>query len=225
MAKLYPYLLCAAVFFAAGRWAFPRQNTPESNDRIAVRLAETAAQSGQIGAENRTIFIGDSIMAGLASASLAPNSVNLALSGDTAKALSRRLDRYRFAASSRCAVIAIGINDLRRGETPQDTSAAIAQIVAALGDARQILVSEILPTSESAKPASSAVREVNDALPAICMPENHCAIVTAHDDLANADDTLANEYSADGLHLSAAGYAAWRKALSAALQEYGCTGE
>ena len=94
------------------------------------------------------IFLGDSITQGLATAAVAPTSINYGIGTSTTADLIGALPTYKSLERAGTVVLAIGINDLARGMR-SDLTSRYQQIVATLPSAASLVWSSLLPVHPS----------------------------------------------------------------------------
>ncbi len=180
------------------------------------------------------VFIGDSITQGWEGAGkeiweklYAPRkALNLGYSGDrTEHVLWRLFNGELPKAHPKAFVVMIGTNNTgHRQDPPEETAAAIKQIVDQLRDRRpdsKILLLSIFPRDE--KP-DGAMRKINDATNAIIKGYADGEAVR-YLDLSSAflDDagTLPGDVMPDFLHPATPGYQIWADAMEPILEEFG----
>ena len=149
-----------------------------------------------------TVFLGDSLTAGLGMAAFTPG-VNLALPGDTTKGLAQRMQDYRLSRAG-TIVLMIGTND-PDGEAAFDSIAQRLPRVPIIWYA----IPPIDPTIEKAR-TNSRIAELNRRIETLCASIDGCTFATLP--LAGPDGRLAYHVG-DGLHLSEEGYEIWRRDL------------
>jgi lysophospholipase L1-like esterase len=155
------------------------------------------------------IFIGDSILQGLAVAAVADRSVNFGISGDTTAGVIKRLPIYRSVERARAIVLHVGVNDLAY-RTPEELLANFHSILTDLPGSRPIVVSAILPLDENVLNYSSGnreIKEINARLASLCREFDRAIYVDAGLRLADTEGNLERKYHVgDGVHLSNQGY-------------------
>jgi lysophospholipase L1-like esterase len=171
------------------------------------------------------VFLGDSIIQGMYVSALDPLSVNFGASGLTSDLLLERLPHYQTLERARLAVVAIGINDIRRRSNAEILSTYVA-ILERIPEHLPVVFSAVLPVNEHVRPgqlrrSNEQIRKLNRDLRRLC--REHSARVTCFDAgprLVNGAGQLAHKYhEGDGLHLSAKGYEVWMDALRLAIAE------
>ena len=122
---------------------------------------------------------------------------NLGLSGDTVGGVADRINRDCAAP----VLLLVGVNDLRNGQSPEEISSAIAELLDAIEG--QVFLIEVLPARDHFAGLSGGLQDLNTRLEAMC--QQGCRWVPTWDVLADGE-MLAEPYSWDGLHLNAQGY-------------------
>jgi lysophospholipase L1-like esterase len=186
---------------------------------IFVLLFFGAAVSGRA-QTNRVVFVGDSITYACNWAATLGNSniVNQGVSGDTTRDILARLDSVA-DPQARAYFIMAGINDLTRGIPPDETVSNIRKIVLTLKQASpdaDIVLQSILPVNSRIRPfpfETSLVKDVNDELRQIADVKTRVVFLDLYPSFLDGNGRLKNEFTYDGLHLSAAGYETWAEIL------------
>ena len=153
------------------------------------------------------VFIGDSLTDRAEWAEIFPgvHVANRGLSGDDTAGLLQRLDGIPMARKS---FLMIGINDLSRGVSVDEVFANYTKIVAALpGEVYVQSTIECNARLDAGCPLAN-VRSLNARLRTL--PN----FIDLNASMSDADGLKAI-YTLDGVHLNAAGYMAWRDAISA----------
>ena len=168
--------------------------------------------------DGAALFLGSSSIQGLAVADVAANAANLGIGGETIPELKQRMSGYTSLPRARLVVLAIGYNDLCC-QPPDRALAAYPALLARIPASTPLVISGVQEGAENPSPA--ATRTFNAGLRALCAARAPCAFV----DIAALLDTPArrDRYAADGVHLSAAGYAAWKQALRQAIASLGAS--
>ncbi|MEZ5727932.1 MAG: GDSL-type esterase/lipase family protein [Burkholderiaceae bacterium] len=168
------------------------------------------------------IFLGDSMVQGLATAAVAPLGVNYGIGGETTEGLLRRLPRYHSLARAAGIVIASGVNDLSIPDE-STTEANIARILDALPPGVPVVLSAILPLDSAARAGyasgNARIERVNARLRALAAVRARVRFADVPGNMRAPDGRLlARLHDGDGLHLNAAGYAKWIAALRMACE-------
>lgn len=169
---------------------------------------------------NRVVFVGDSITYGCNWAATLGNSniVNQGVSGDTTRDILARLDSVA-DTQARTYFIMAGINDLGCGILPEETVSNIRKIILALKQTSpnaDIVLQSILPVNSRIRPfwfETSRVQDMNEELRQIADAKGRVVFLDLYPSFLDGNGRLKNEFTYDGLHLSAAGYEHWTAIL------------
>ena len=182
--------------------------------KLARQVAADAAAP-----EGAVVFLGNSIIEGLDTSAVAPDTLNLGIGGDTSRGLLGRLDRYSSLASARAIVLEIGINDLVHGDGGE-VIANYRRILAQLPKQPRIYLLGLLPIEEKAFVAAhgnlatnAEIARIDVAARELCQRRGNCVLLQPF----GAGGLPPEYHTGDGLHLNAAGYAALATAIKAAL--------
>lgn len=173
----------------------------EADRKTQLRLDEQAPAGA-------SVFLGDSNTVWLATSTVAPLSVNLAISGQTASQLLAGMDAYRSLQRAARVYLMIGTNDLLRDPNAE------------LGPIYRALLSRIpatVPVTLSSVPPLDGqdVRHAVEAARHSCSTDPRCTFVDTHATLTEGGAIRPGVLS-DGVHLTPAGYALWAGALRSA---------
>jgi len=160
--------------------------------------------------ETKIVMLGDSlIMRGDWSLLLPEFSIaNHGVDGNTSTDILKRLDET-LANPAPDILLMVGVNDLQAGRSVPEISANVETISARLTAAGRSVTVQSVPPNDL-PPLQDKIPQLNDALRRLCA-EQDCRFL----DVAAIIPTTA---LADGLHLSADGYAAWADLLRKALR-------
>lgn len=145
-----------------------------------------------------TVYLGDSITAGL----VAPG-VNFGISGATSADVLNVIEKLPSVKRAGVVYLAVGVNDVHDGLP--GTAERFMAIAAAIPAGTSVVWSAVLPSSHP-RISAEAVQRINEAAQAACNSRPRCRFVAA-------PEWRADYLLEDGVHLSAAGYAAWLEAL------------
>lgn len=145
-----------------------------------------------------SVFLGDSITHGLATAAVAPISVNFGISGQTAAQLANSIDRFASVKRASRVYLLIGTNDITLKQA-SELPASFKRIIAAIPANVPIIWSAIMPRAALAEIA----REVNKQAAATCADRPGCVFLDTEKSLSDPS------FYSDGLHLNATGYTVW----------------
>lgn len=162
--------------------------------------------------DNSVIFLGDSLIQGLAVSSIASPAINFGIGADTTKGLIQRIPYYSAISRSQKVVIAIGINDLNRRDNKEIIS-NYKKIVSLIPSNIPILFSAVLPIDEVILNASSfneRIRNLNKDLEELCTSSRRLYFLDTTNQLIDPDGGLAGKFHiGDGIHLNSFGNAVW----------------
>lgn len=161
------------------------------------------------------VFAGDSITANFEwqDAFSEVAVANRGIGSDTTAGLLNRLDGVLLAKPEKVFLM-IGINDLNYlGRTAEGTFRDYEEIVSRLRAAGIVVyIQSTLPCS-GARCASAEIRELNRLLKKYA-DETGIAFIDLHRLMAEEDHSIKAKYTADGVHLTPAGYALWREQIA-----------
>ena len=206
--------LCGAAMLAFGLWAL-RSHVAELafEGQYERQVVWQASRSHQL--DGQTIFIGDSLTAGLATSELAEKSENFGIPGDMIERLSSRLDRYDLSDAN-TIVLQIGINDW-----PNNRMANFGEnyrlLVAKFPKYTRLIAVSLTPSNPDRAPQHAAnynfeMLRTNQFIERFCasMPNYQYLDLAAM--LTDQHGSLRPAFDyGDGVHLSHAGYDVWRE--------------
>jgi lysophospholipase L1-like esterase len=165
-----------------------------------------------------TIFLGDSITQGLATAAVAPYSINYGIGGENTAQLLEAIPSYKSLARVNAIVLAIGINDLSQG-MKVGLNDRYEKIVEALPNKIPLIWSAVMP-ARNEKIALSDINNANQTIKTLCSNRGNCVFVDTWSLLADKSGQMNSDlFLDDGVHLSPEGYRAWIPALKQAIQD------
>lgn len=171
-------------------------------------------------ADNAVIFIGDSLVEGLAVSAIVPHAVNFGIGQDTTKGVLTRIPRYSSLSRSILVVIAVGLNDLNRRKNDRIVE-NYREILAILPKGVPVLFSAILPVDEQASMLpgfNNRIQQINRELKAICQSHDRVYFVDIEHRLVDSRGQLSRKYHiGDGVHLNGSGNSIWIAELRAAI--------
>ncbi len=163
--------------------------------------------------DHAVIFLGDSMVQGLAVDAVAPYSTNYGIGGDTTEGLIKRLPHYDSIKRSSLVIIAIGTNDLmQRGD--DEILRNYQKILAFIPASVPVLISLIFPVDEEVSKDRTGFNErinyLNSRLAIFCEEDTRLYCLDISTELLDEENNLSDLYHrGDGLHLSAAGRRLW----------------
>lgn len=166
--------------------------------------------------ENSVVFLGDSITQGLATAAVAPYTINYGIGGEDATQLLEAIPSYRSLTRASAVVLAIGINDLGHGKK-EGLKDRYRRIADAIPLEKTLIWSSVMP-AKSAKISSADIVETNRTIKTMCEERRNCIFVDTWSFLADANGLMISRYFLDdGVHLTPDGYRQWISALKQAM--------
>ncbi len=191
-------------------------NSPVKSDPYIADMLKHQRWMDDAVPTGAVIFLGDSIVQGLATAAVAPASVNYGIGTATTVDLIGALPSYRSLERAGSVVLSIGINDLARGMRDELVS-HYRQIITALPPAVPLVWSGLLPASTSIV-AADDIAAANRNIQSLCAARAHCTFIDMLPLMANNHGTPhPGLYLEDGVHLSPSGYRIWIEALKQAI--------
>jgi lysophospholipase L1-like esterase len=172
--------------------------------------------------KDAVIFIGDSIIQGLAVSAVADRGVNYGISGDTTAGVLKRLSLYQSLARAGGIVLLVGVNDLGAGKAERLIE-NYRNILASMPRDRQVVVCAILPIDADVlqfPSGNSVIQAINAQLETLCDQFSQVSFINPGPYLADRRGNLKNTlHVGDGIHLSQAGYAILIDAFKAELED------
>ncbi len=170
--------------------------------------------------EGVTLFIGDSITQGLATAAIADLSVNYGIGSDTTVGVLERLPKYKSINKAKAVVLAIGVNDLKRRDV--DTTVDNYQkMLKLIPKDMPVVVSAVLPVDERVytQNSNATIKQLNLKLKTLAASMSNIVYIDSTELLQASDGNLkADFHTGDGIHLNTAGYKIWIAQLRQALK-------
>jgi len=173
-------------------------------------------QNGKLAAPC-TVLLGDSLVEGFPTEVAARRGwVLRGISGDRVPDVEARLEISVLQTPCEEVVLLAGSNDLVHDRTtPRSVAAALQAVAERLrAEGRRVIVATLPPVRGRYADAGGPIRAVNERLRA-----DATVLLDLHAALADATGRLDSAYSADGLHLTRAGYARWVEALGEFLDD------
>lgn len=184
-------------------------------DTLALQL-RIDAQAGP----NRTLFFGDSHVAGLDVAAVAPGALNFGIGGDTIRSLAYRLRFYQSVKTARAVAVAVGFNELGNA-SPQRAAEMFGELLDQIGPDQsgraRICVCSVFPVDLTVQTAlarlghdmNDRIADFNQRIEALAAARQ----LTFVQSLPPARSLPSALHGGDGVHLNAAGYALWAARL------------
>lgn len=172
------------------------------------------------------LFIGDSMIQGLAVSEISQNAVNFGIGTDTVGGVNSRLKEYSATGKADCIFIHVGINDLLRERSIAATVNEFKGIFSTLSTHPNVLIGELLPV-KSLSPrlarVSSKITAFNVLLASEVEKYDNVSLVNQYNEFLSEDFELSELYhNGDGLHLSTLGNRVWIRQLRRQLREHQC---
>jgi len=219
------YAACLAVSFAYGAAVVHYQWFPFSQlrelKRVVVpelRLPRTyqarSSHFALLEEELEVVVVGDSHVHRAEWAELFPDVRigNRGISGDRTDGVLRRLDEV-LATGARLVVLEVGFNDLRAGVDVERVAGNYGEILRRLtGGGMDVVVVSTLLAARRYAATNARTRELNERLRARAERSDRVSFLDLNPILAPRGH-LEERYSADGIHLSGAGYRVWQEEL------------
>ncbi len=172
--------------------------------------------------DNSVLFIGDSLIQGLAVSAVSLYSINYGIGGDTTFGVLKRLPHYSSLTRVRMVVIAIGVNDLKRRDNAEIAENYL-KMVGVVPSTTPILFSAILPVDEVTSKKvgfNNRIRKINKNLKDICMNNQRLHFVDVASLITDSHGNLYSDYHiGDGVHLNSSGNRIWISELKESLSE------
>jgi lysophospholipase L1-like esterase len=212
----HPFLVAFAVMFmasataptsAAEHWLEPNVQAFEAQDLAMPPPANAVVVTGSSTIRGWTTLPAD----------LAPlPTIERGLGGSSAADIDYFLDRLVLVYRPRAVVIYEGDNDIAFGVTPQifteTMSTIMARISERLPDARIYVIS--IKPSPSRWAHWPAMMQANQLVATLCASDRRYTCIDVGSALLGEDGLPKPEFYSDQLHLSAAGYQAWARAIA-----------
>jgi lysophospholipase L1-like esterase len=170
------------------------------------------------------VMLGDSLTEGAQWSEITgcPFLANRGIGGDDAAGLLKRLDGVT-GLKPAAVFLMIGVNDVNSGVSTDTIVENVQEVVQRLTKSgARVYLTMVLPVAESFKKINPKIDELNKAYVKLAK-EAKITVVDFRADTRNADGFLKDEFSRDGIHLTAEGYRAWRDAVMPLVQQH-CVG-
>jgi lysophospholipase L1-like esterase len=179
-----------------------------------LKREATGMAKGQ-GKNRLTVILGDSISQWLPLEQLATDRfyLNQGISGDTTGGVLQRLSAIDDVRPDTIYVM-VGVNDLKNGKTDREILENLQKIMQRLRQTHpqtQIIVNSVLPTRLASIPSDRTI-PLNQKISQLAQQEG-VGFLSLTSAFADDQGILRREFTTDGLHLSAQGYAVWGGAL------------
>jgi lysophospholipase L1-like esterase len=178
------------------------------------------ARVDQNTAPSSMIFVGDSLIQGLAVSSIHPNAVNFGIGHDTVNGVLKRSSHYQSLESATSVILSVGVNDLRK----KSLNNVIADYKVMLRQLRRIpniYVHEVLPVDSKVLGADLQKKIIlfNEDLFKLTIDFDNITLLESSSKLINSNGDLKSFlHLGDGLHLNKHGYDIWIQQLKQQLE-------
>lgn len=174
--------------------------------------SEAKAVSKRTGDRDLSILLGDSLSLWFPCDRLQSSQIwlNQGISGDTTWNILARLPDLENTRPSQIYLMA-GVNDLKMGASDAEIVWNVQRIVTQLQRMHpnvKIIVESILPTRSPRIP-NDRIAGINRQLSSIAQ-QSGATYLDLFSQFADQDGQILSEYTTDGIHLSAQGYATWQ---------------
>ncbi|MCF7988593.1 MAG: hypothetical protein K9L60_13660 [Methylovulum sp.] len=158
--------------------------------------------------EGATIFLGDSITQGLATAAIAPFSINYGIGSENTAQLIDALPIYKSLSRANAIVLAIGINDLGQG-MKVGLNDRYQKVLESLPADVPLIWNAVMPVKLE-DIALADIAATNKVIQTLCEKKVNCAYVDTWQFLSDKNGHVISDFFLDdGVHLSPKGYSAW----------------
>jgi lysophospholipase L1-like esterase len=159
--------------------------------------------------DGSVLFIGDSFIQGMCVTDVWPGSINYGIGGDTTDGVLKRFPIYKSALRAGAIVLAVGDNDLRRGQVESMIVANYQKIVTGVPTNVPVLICSLTPCSEPAdsRQINKRIASLNRQLTGVCSGRRNCHYLDLSSKLTNDNGYLRPQFDdGDGVHLNGDGY-------------------
>jgi lysophospholipase L1-like esterase len=167
------------------------------------------------------VMLGDSLTEGAQWAEITGCAflANRGIGGDDTAGLLRRLDGVT-SLKPAAVFLMIGVNDVNSGVSTDTIVDHVGETIEKLTKSgARVYLTLVLPVAESFKKINLKIDELNKAYLKLAK-ETKVTVVDFRADTRNADGFLKDEFSRDGIHLTAEGYRVWRDAVVPLVQRH-----
>ncbi|MFN7875893.1 MAG: SGNH/GDSL hydrolase family protein [Pirellula sp.] len=149
---------------------------------------------------------------------------NRGISGDTTRGMLYRLDADVLSLKPKGIVMLMGTNDLEEKAEPSMVRNNVELMIKRINESNPkmpIVLCLVFPASEQKARPASKIKAINELLTKLSSQFDNVTLVDTWTVFANEQGDAKPEEFPDLLHPNEAGYAKWRKALSASFQKLG----
>ncbi|HSC75329.1 MAG TPA: SGNH/GDSL hydrolase family protein [Pseudomonadales bacterium] len=163
-----------------------------------------------------TIFLGDSITMALATAAVAPYSVNYGISWQRSDQLMKSMDIYQSIARAGRVFVMVGTNDVLEGREA-DIQSRYQAILTKIPANVDVVMNSIPPVGDvvinGRTISDKTVRDVGAIAQTVCEADKRCHFVDAYEALSTDGKPTQGVLMPDQIHLSPKGYQLWIEAM------------
>lgn len=171
--------------------------------------------------DNCIVFLGSSLIQGLAVAAVAPHSVNYGIGGQTTAQLVEAIPHYKCLPRAKKVVLAIGINDIIQGKQ-NGLYENYEKIISALPHDVPLVWSSVMPVRAASWTGIKTpdIEYTNRTIESLCKRRGNCIFVDTYRQFTDSENNMIPQYFLDdGLHLSPDGYRRLISSLQEALKD------
>ena len=189
-----------------------RDITGDVDTRFDVDAVRVGEPDKALGSKMDVVMLGDSLVALARWNEIFPETriANRGVSGDTVSGASARLDTV-FAVRPKLVVVMVGINDVLVNNDRAAVIATYDQMIGKLKASMPVVV-QAIPLCSARGCQRARISAFNAAVREIAMRRG-ATFIDINQKIAPAG-TIESKFTTDGIHLSAAGYAAWRDEIA-----------
>ena len=186
-------------------------SAPFTNTHGSEMIKYHLAMDGSV-PNGAAIFLGDSITQGLATAAIAPFSVNYGIGWATCPEILRNIPTYKSLNRASVIFLLVGTNDIGR-KWGAKLPSCYSNLINSLPPDTPLIWSGIMPVySQNAR--NTEIQKANLTIASLCSRRQNCIYVDTSA-LCSPDSGGATLFN-DGLHPNRTGYQRWIKALKKA---------
>lgn len=156
--------------------------------------------------DGATIFIGDSMVQGLATSAVAESSVNFGIGSDTSGGVLARMPAYTSIDRAASVVLMVGVNDIALNIEQSVIVDNYRQILDVIPARVPVLLSAVLPMGDSRSGRNAAIDQLNVGLELLSGGYQNVTYSDAGQALENDSGNLHADFHSDDLHLNTEGY-------------------
>jgi lysophospholipase L1-like esterase len=167
------------------------------------------------------VMLGDSLTEGAQWAEITGCGflANRGIGGDDSAGVLRRLDNVT-GLKPAAVFLMIGVNDVNSSVSTDTIVENAQEVVERLTKSgAKVYLLLVLPVAESFKKINPKIDELNRAYLKLAK-ETKATVVDFRADMRNSDGFLKDEFTRDGIHLTADGYRVWRDAILPMVQQH-----